>query len=254
MKHKILLSIHGYAGDEKQIHELLPFYEHHNLPIVVISPSDSPIDKVGPHICWHGAGLRGYTGQLSWDRQQEQMKHLLTYEVDWFFMNDADSFCLNPVLPEYLFWEQNTVWSNLVEDFRKPGEHWEANEYPWPTDYHKGYPLKAAQPPYFVSRRALSKIVAVGPGDACPITPFIDWQMVKLPIDAGVKLKPFLKCASCETTTYRGKAVMRECILKHGAEMIHSIKNIEAANECFSAYKERNGICPVDLGPRGEAK
>lgn len=234
-----LVSIHGYAGDRKQIDILMDLYTHHECPIVIMSPSDSPIKSVGPHICWHGKGLRAYTGQLSWDRQWEQMKQLLTYPFDWFFCNDSDSCSLEAKFPEYLYEDENTVYSNEVEDFRKPGESWQGLP-PWPLDYHAPpFELIAMQPPYFMHRKAMQKLVDVGPGIACPITPFIDWQLPYLCTLGGVNHKPFRNCASCETETPNGIAVMSQCVLR-GSIFVHAIKTQKAKDIIVSLHKQRN--------------
>lgn len=242
---KVLISVHGYAGDQNQIELLRPLYEHHGLPVVIVSPEDSPITKMGPHIC-RSAGKRAYVGQLSWDRQHEHMKLLLGYDFDWFLMHDSDSVCLEPKLPDYLFQSENTLWANVVDDFRKPGETYitdSGESITWPKDYHAGFPILAAQPPYFCHRRVLEKLVSVGPGQACPITPFIDWQMIYLSVKAGVEIKNFHGCAaSCETVSSLGRAVMRECIVVRGATFVHAIKSVEARDHVIKAYKERKGL------------
>lgn len=241
MNQRVLHSVHGYAGDAAQIEILMPVLEHHGFPIIIVSPDDSPIPSIRGHIP-RSAGRRAYIGQLSWDRQWAQMKMLLEYPgFDWHLMNDSDSFCLNPKLPNYLFEDENALWSNLVEDFRKPGERYTdaSGSIVWPADYHQGFPLMAAQPPYFCHRSVLEKLVKFGPGQACPTTPFIDWQMVYLPTLAKVKQHRFRKCASCETVTPLGKAVMTQQIVERGAEFIHAVKTQESLNICLEAYKNR---------------
>lgn len=236
-KSSVLISVHGYAGDAQQIRELLPFYEHHHLPIVIVSPVDSPIERMGPHICVKAGGV-GYIGQVSWDRQHLQLKALLQFPQEWFLLHDSDSFVVEPKLPDYLFEDKNVIYSNEVDDFRKPGEIWPGNTEPWPMDYHKGYPLKAFQPPYFLHRSALEKIVKSSEGlVACPICPFIDWQMVVVSVKAGIKHLPFRNCASCETKTPMGIAVMTQCI-ERGATFLHSIKSGRVATQLKRVYEK----------------
>lgn len=219
----VLVTVHGYAGDAHQIEGLMPMYTHHNYPVVIVSPEDSKIEKMGPHSCIF-AGKRAYIGQDSWDRQYLQMKALLQFPQEWFLLNDSDSFCLNPDLPDYLFEDENIVWSNEVEDFRKPGQNWEQYK-PIPHDYHAGYPIIAMQPPYFLSRKALQKIVDTCEGlVACPITPFIDWWWIPAVYKAGLKHKCFLNCVSCESKSQTGQRWMRRRIIE-GAEFIHSVKS-----------------------------
>lgn len=237
----LLVACHCYAGDRQQVIELLPMMEHHKAPIVIISPTDSQVHRIGPHIC-RAAGKRAYIGQLSWDRQYEQLKTLLEYPQKWFLLNDADSFVMDAKLPDYLFDDPDMVYSNEVNDFRVPGGTWPGVDKPWPLDYHQGYPLIAMQPPYFLSRQAMEKIVATCKGlVACPITPFIDWWWIPACHAAGLKHAPFKSGASCETVTPHGVAVMSECITKRGATFIHSVKSGKVMNQLVELHKKRNG-------------
>ncbi len=234
----VLVAVHCYHGDRQQVLDLLPVYEHHERPIVIIAPEDSQVHDISMHIC-RAAGKRQYYGQLSWDRQHEQLRTLLEYNHEWYLLHDSDSLCLTPKLPEYLFKDKNVVFSNEVNDFRIPGGTWPGVDKPWPLDYHKGYPLIAMQPPYFLHRSALEKIVAHSAGlVACPITPFIDWWWIPACYAAHVKHKPFTTGASCETSTPNGRAVMTQCIKERGATFIHSIKGKEALDVCLNAYKK----------------
>jgi hypothetical protein len=235
MNPSTLIVVCGYTGDAGQIDALLPMFEHHQRPILILSPEDSKIEKVGHHLCqW--AGKRAYIGQDSLDRQHEHMALALEKPFEWYLFNDADSFCLTPEIPADYYRYKDTVWSNEVADFRIPGETWtDANgSVTWPDNYHAGFPLIAMQPPYFMSRWALEKMVRFGNGiKACPITPFIDWYMVQCVVAAGLRHFPFrdrfgkLEGASCETITENGLLTMERCI-REGARFIHSVKSKES--------------------------
>lgn len=240
MNPDLLVVCHCYSGDRQQVLDLLPMMEHHQAPIVIVSPEDSHVCGIGPHLC-RFAGKRAYVGQDSWDRQHLQLKLLLEYPQKWFLLNDSDSFVMTPKLPDYLFEDTNTVFSNQVTDFRIPGESWRGNP-PWSIDYHKGYPLIAMQPPYFLAREALEAIVANSEGlRACPTTPFIDWWWVPACYAAGVKHKPFRTGASCETVTPHGVAVMSECVIKRGATFIHSVKSAAVMKPLVDYYRRCHG-------------
>lgn len=231
----LLVAVFCYQGDRRQVDELMPFFEHHKAPIVIVSPDDSKVTKVGPHICVR-AGKKGYIGQHTWDRQRDQMEQLLQFPQQWFLLNDADSFCVTPEIPSSLFRDDNTVYSNQVDDFRKPGESWQGMP-PWPKDYHKGYPLIAMQPPYFLHRNAMKKIVDKATGlVACPICPFIDWWWIPAVYAAHVKHARFPLCASCETSTPNGKAVMNQCVKERQAQFIHSVKDGQTARNIYNLY------------------
>lgn len=171
------------------------------------------------------------------------MRQLLDFKKDdgsgwgWFFMNDSDSVCLDAKFPDYLYEEEDVIWSNLVDDFRKDMPEFGPN-------YHGGFPFQnvpmiASQPPYFCSRYALEKLVnSYGSVRMCPVTPFIDWLFCQMAIVAGVELKPFLTGASCETKTDLGIAVMRQQVSERGATFVHAIKTERARDMCIAARKE----------------
>lgn len=237
----LLVVCHCYSGDRQQVLDLLDVYEHHEAPVVIVSPTDSPVHNVGPHHT-RVAGEVAYIGQKSWDRQHAQLELLLEYPQKWFLLNDSDSFYVTPKLPAYLFERDDTVYSNQVNDFRIPGQRYvdATNDVTWPVDYHKGYPLLAMQPPYFLHRNALEKIVKASKGlVACPITPFIDWWWIPAVYAAGVRHEGFRNCASCETVTANGIAVMSECVSLRGAEALHSIKSGAVKNLMLSLHRSR---------------
>jgi len=231
----------GYNGDAHQIKTLLPMWEHHQCPVIIMSPWDAPIEKMGGHICMQ-AGRRAYIGQDSLDRQWLQMREILKINdkdgrpFEWFLFNDSDSLVLTPELPSYLYEDKETVYSNEVNDFRVPGQSWQGLP-PWPTDYHAGLPLIAMQPPYFMSRECLKRMVSVASSiEMCPICPFIDWFIVQLTVAAGLKHKPFRTGASCETSTQLGIAVMSQRIRDHGATFIHSVKSESSLSALKKVY------------------
>lgn len=240
-----LVSVHCYQGDADQVRMLLPWFEHHQAPLVICSPVDSPVTNIGHHLCLHD-GRAGHVGAHTWERQRLQMERLLTLgnECRWFLLNDADSICLTPKLPAYLFDEEDVVWGNVVDDFRKPGQVWD-DLPPWPLDYHAGYPGVASQPPYVMSRYAMEKMCKALVGiEVCPITPFLDWAFVKAPLDAGLKIKPFRAGVSCITTSVPGRIIVGQHITDKGAIFIHSIKERDGLEAVLAARKARLSAYP----------
>lgn len=213
----LLVSVHGYDGDSHQIRNMLKLQEHHEAPVVIFSPEDSPIKKMGPHIC-RFVGRRQYIGQLSLDRQREQLTALMEYPFDWFLSNDSDSLCLEPKLPAYLFERKDVLWSNVVSDAmhaRPPG-------YPWPQ--------LAFQPPYFFSRDVLRRLISVDvPAD--PKTPFIDWWMMAAAVAAKIPYACFRDGMSCPTSDHGSLAAMSDAVTNRGAIFVHSIKTPRALNQ-----------------------
>jgi hypothetical protein len=239
MNERTLVSVHGYAGDAHQIKMLMPVYRHHGFPVCVVSPEDSKVTGLGDSSLH--AGRVGYIGFLTWERQVLQMKALLALGYEWHLMNDADSFCFTPQLPEYLFEDKNVVYSNLVDDFRKPGETYydpQGKNPPitWPSDYHDPWPKKAAQPSYVCHRSALERMIAAFDGVTDdPITPFIDWVMFLLPCRAGLISKGFRTGVSCETETETGLRLVGDKV-REGATFIHAVKRQHAFDELCKAY------------------
>lgn len=171
---------HDLKGDAYQIEAMLPFYEHHKCPVVILSPEDAPIKSMGRHHCRH-SGLRGYIGQGSLDRQRDFLKILLSYpiELEWFLMHDSDSVCLTPGIPGYLYENKNVVWSNEVLE---------------PRPHLSVLPKIAMQPPYFFSREALSKMLSISDKiKAHPITPYIDHYMLQLACEAKLDHRQYVK-------------------------------------------------------------
>lgn len=236
----LLVSVHCYSGDAGQCHMLMPWFEHHQSPLVFCSPTDKPVTGMKHHMCLHD-GTAGHIGAHTWERQRLQMERLLTLgnECRWFLLNDADSLCLKPKLPAYLFEDENVVWGNYVDDFRKPGQSWNGQP-PWPLDYHAGYPGAALQPPYIMSRSAMIKMCKALVGiEVCPITPFIDWAFVKAPIDAGLRIRGFRDGVSCSTTGPNGRAIAARHVRDNGAIFIHSVKERGGLNAMLSARAAR---------------
>lgn len=222
MNARTLVSVHGYAGDGHQIWDQIRVHESHKCPIVVLSPVDSPITRMGPHICRH-AGKRAYVGQESLDRQVAQMRVLLEYPFDFYLMNDSDSICLSPKIPEYLYKTPATAWSNIVSD-----------------EMHKrpaGYtlPRLASQPPYFMSRPVLERIVERANNIvADPTTPFIDWWFIAAYHQAKVQYQGFPDGASCPTDP-NSFPVMHDLVREHGRIFVHSIKTPEVLASLIAA-------------------
>lgn len=225
MNKRTLVSVHGYLGDAHQIKNNLPLYEHHKCSVVIFSPDDSKIEKMGPHICRFG-GKRQYIGAESLQRQQIQMKMLLDYPFDWFLLNDSDSFCITPEIPRYLYKERGILWSNEVSD----AMHTRPTGYPWPQ--------LAFQPPYFCSREVIEILTkaTVAPD---PKTPFIDWVMQAWATQTKCPHKNYADGMSCPTSDQNSASVMSEHVLNHGKVMLHSIKTLSVMKHLIRCRDHR---------------
>lgn len=234
----LLVSVHGYEGDSHQIKNMLRFQEHHEAPVVIFGPEDSPIVKMGPHIC-RKVGKRQYIGALSLERQKLQLAALLEYPFDWFLSNDSDSLCLSPKLPAYVFERKDVLWSNVVSD----AMHTRPEGYPWPQ--------LAFQPPYFMHRDVIKKLISVDvPAD--PKTPFIDWVMMAWAVAAKVPYANFRDGMSCPTSDDGSLAAMSDAVTNRGAIFVHSIKTPRALNQvvgCRRYYIRKFGDKSVAAVP-----
>jgi hypothetical protein len=216
---------------------------HHECPLVILSPNDAKADIRYPGVENRYAGKRAYIGQASLDRQREHLKILLEYPENHFLINDADSFCLDAKLPDYLYAEPDVVWSNQVTDGIP--EH--------QATFPEGWPHVAFQPPYFLSRKTIEAMLAVADQvTASPVMPFIDYYMVQLTMTAGLPWKRFEKCVSCcishdpvtkpiltpqEQSVYSGGFQIGRQHVQNGANFIHSVKDYKTAQILVEDHK-----------------
>lgn len=175
----VLVTVHCYQGDQENVRAWLPLYLHHGRPVLVMSPHDSPVTIEHPQVSNYSGGPRAYVGQKSMDRQRNHLEHLVTLPYDWFLMNDADSVCLEPDLPAFLFERDDVLWSLHAND-------WRTHQSP--------YPRIGLHPPYFAHKKVLQKLLTAADLPqvrAHPITPFIDWYMLALACESGVEIPPY---------------------------------------------------------------
>jgi hypothetical protein len=220
MKLNTMIVSCGYQGDAHQIRNLLPYYLHHHFPVMILSPSDSAIHahQVGGAIAgiqYKNAGQRAYIGQASLDRQLAHLKLMLEQPYDFFLANDSDSVCLSPKLPEYLY-NEDVLWSNEVSDLC----HARPDTYTLPR--------LAFQPPYFMSRRVIEKLVEAAPTVTTEQqTPFIDWCMMAWCMAAGLEHKTFPDGVSCPSWTPDSLAAMDDAVRHQGKIFVHAIKGMD---------------------------
>lgn len=242
---KTLVSVHCYQGDRAQVDLLISFYEHHRCPVVIVSPDNSPVIGIGGHWCIT-AGEVGYTGMHTIRRQALQLEALLNLpgNFEWFCCHDSDSICLSPKFPDYLYADRESIYSNVVKDFRVPGTF--SHGVHWPLDYHAAFAHKvASQPPYWAHRRVMEKVAAqLHNVQDDPITPFIDWGMAAAPQLAGVPMKRFHACVSINTKTPEEISAMAFAVQHRGATFLHAVKTPQAVRAIRAAYAARLSTHP----------
>jgi hypothetical protein len=221
-----------YAGDGHQVINALHQYLHHECPVTVFSPTDSPADIRYPGVESRLVGLVGYIGQVSLDRQLLHLRALLEYPEHHFLFHDSDSLCLSAKIPDYVYAEPDVVWSNVVKD----------DDVNRPCD--TPLPRVALQPPYFFSRTALERMVAIGDQIRIqPERPFIDHYMLQLVMRARLDFKSFPDGRSFPVWQHRdayGSDVdgisLMEGIVKTGTIMVHAVKHKAAIDVLTAAH------------------
>jgi len=225
------IAICCYAGDQHQVIKALDNYLQHQCPVVVLSPEDSKAEIRYPGIENRFAGKRAYIGQDSLERQRLHLEMLLTFPEEYFLVHDADSVCLSPSLPRYLYSDSVMLWSNLVID--DVPDHQAA--------YLEGFPHIAFQPPYFLSRRTIEVLLTGTAGlQANTTMPFIDHYMVQLALKTGCPYKKFPDGASCSTDPSLpcGLQLLSTLARRDGYIFFHSIKRREVLDHLMRDRQE----------------
>jgi hypothetical protein len=216
-----------YQGDAHQVLELMPFYQHHECPITILSPEDSPVLLPAPLDCRMG-GKRCYIGWDGIERMKAHLRILINETSENFFLiNDADSFCITPELPAYLYAEPDVLWTSVFPNDipeQQPG-------------FAEGMPHVAFHPPWFLSRGVIEKLLAVG-DDVQPneFLPFIDYWMLEAAVKAGITWKSFEQSMSLPTNSDPACAQRALEMASQGAKFYHSVKTGAFAGRLLNAY------------------
>lgn len=238
MNANTLIAISAYSGDLGQIETNLPSYLHHGCPVVLLTPTDAPIERIScAKVSCRSVGLKGWIGPQTLERQRLFWELLLAECSQlWFLFHDADSICLTPRIPAYLYQDPNIFWSNEVLD-TNPGP--------------SALPKLAFQPPYFFSRSVLERLVAHAKAPAasytCPTphgplpvpTECIDHYILQVVYSASVTHRNFINGASFRTDTPEELATMVNLVQTHGHVMIHQVKT----HNVYHRLVEAHAVC-----------
>lgn len=240
MNEDTIVFVSAYAGDLHQVEALLPCYFHHQCPVVILSPADKPITSVSDsraHCQWMGEAE--WAGPKSLIRHRLFLNAMLQFPHSWFLMHDADSVCLSPELPAYLYHEKS-AWSNEVPDL------------------NTGTSLLrkvAVQPPYFFHRDVLRAILAQADnppvsyygeitGDPI-VTQCIDHYHHQLSAGCGYAQRSFPDGASWETSSELGLREMARRVREDGTVFVHQVKSaavlvhLLGSRELYKKYRGR---------------
>jgi len=217
-----------YADDAVYVVENMPLYQHHGCPITVLSPADSP--ALLPVVDCRMGGKRAYIGQDCLDRMRIHLRILIAEHTEnHFLIHDSDSVCLSPKLPDFLYDEPDTLWSNLVHNGipeQQPG-------------FPPGMPHIAFQPPWFMSRKTIKALLDVSEGCTVvnPILPFIDYWMVEMAIKGGIPWKPLPLAMSAPLShdIWQANAEGLRQVRDNGFIFLHSIKGSRHAKPFVEA-------------------
>ena len=213
-----------YSGDQHQVADNLDMFKHHECPIVVLSPIDAPAQVLGVEN--RSAGPNEYIGIKCLERMREHLKILLTYRENFFLIHDADSMCLSPQLPDYLYAESDVLWCNLIQNNTPQQQAF------FPPDM----PRIAFQPPWFMSRKTIETLLSV---DVVPNPDMlmIDYWLVQLAVKAGLKWKGFPGAFSFPTYEPFWFGAAWDAVRYRGATFAHAVKSREVCTTLRAAHK-----------------
>jgi len=232
MNEDTLSAVCCYRGDAHQVKRAMPWYVHHNIPVVILSPANSKVSAYLGAEARH-FGKAAYIGQPSLVRQLGYFEILLKYPQRYFLIHDSDSLCLSPELPRELYADDNVVWSNEVTE---------------PRPHESPYPKIAMQPSYFISRSAMERMLEVGRKiETHPITPYVDWFMMAMTAEAGLTNRAFTTLEHPPRTeqpqtpppSTHPWAQLSYRIHFCGTIFVHPIKTEDQLRLCVESYQNR---------------
>jgi hypothetical protein len=259
-----------WEGDAHQVEQLLPFWQHHQVPVYLQSPADSKVKSPHPDVQALHAGKRGWSGHHTIDRQILHFEQMLDLPYDWFFYTDADAICLSAQFPQevysgefwsnclstYDFWTKVYSYSEDDRDGERELQVKEACKYLGAIDngtldiakWHQRCPI-VMQPPYFVPRAILEQFVSTAkmdvwanpldPPDDFPI-PFIDWFYPALCRHGGIPGRGFAFDGVSMPTWHRHWLQRAENqIQAGGGRFVHSVKDMHVAQSLYDKWQER---------------
>lgn len=270
MNENTCVVVQCWEGDAHQIKELLPFWQHHEVPVYLQSPEDSKVVSPDPSVKTLHGGKRGWSGPWTIDRQILHLEQMLELPYDWFFYTDADAICLSAEFPQTVY--SGEFWSNMLstydfwtrvyeyKDDDRKGEREdqvrEACRYLSVIDdgtmdiakWHNRCPV-VMQPPYFLSRSVMSQLVRTAkedvwapnmkPPEDFPI-PFIDWFYPALVRHSDIVGRGFgYDGISMPTFIPHWRERAMNQVQSGGGRWVHSVKDGTAARYLYETWRQR---------------
>jgi hypothetical protein len=216
-----------YQGDAPLVVDTLSLHQRHCCPITILSPENSPV--LLPGLDCRAGGLAGHTGVHTLERQRRHLEILLELPENHFMIHDSDSICLDAKFPDYLYEEPEMVWSNQVNDDIPQHQ----------ATFPEGWPHVAFQPPYFLSRTTIERMLAAAPHVVTdPRLPNIDHYMVQLTYAAGLQWRGLEKAVGGHFTTNKAHlATGITAVERDGFIFIHGAKSHEAWKSLIAARR-----------------
>lgn len=218
MNEDTLVVVHCYQGDAALVRTCLKCFVHHERPVLILSPADSPVEIEYPGVENKSAGKAGWKGIHTLWRQMDHWGLALESDAQWFLLNDADSLCITPEIPAYLYTDPYKVWCNVLchENEHQEDDHPNLN------------------PPYFMHRNVLTALLERGreleppPDDVDPdIPPGAYWQAIDgfyTMLTLNELKIPYENYPDGATTWPRGWGDMVDQVKDRGARMLHGVK------------------------------
>src|SRR5512138_3800464 len=114
----LLIPVQGMGRYNEMANMNRKFWYHHWAPIVTLSPTDEPMQV--PGIVNVSLGREGHTGRASIERWRLMLEWCAEQPFDYFLMHETDSICLTNELPDYLFDNPDTLFSNEMPENAQP--------------------------------------------------------------------------------------------------------------------------------------
>lgn len=262
-----LVVVQCYQGDADQLPILLPQWQHHGYPVLILSPEDSPVVIEAEGVECRSAGRVGWAGRHTLDRQLAHFRIMAEYPQRYLLMHDADSVILSPELPDYLYERGDCLFSNEVDSLefltRWAGSERDALRRTFvgrgsQCDFTDGHPCVfnpatpapdpaaayafqslVLQPPYFGTQTVIQKLLAASDAaretDYFPIE-FIDWYWAAMTRESGIDHANFRDGISYPTADPTEVTHVERLIRHRGVKVIHSVKTQEAIDRFAAAH------------------